>query len=141
MEPLAVEVIELGAHLGARSSGDGIGGLGEPVASIEQDRHDGRSQPIAQLFANDPETELVVVVDEHQRPVGVHRRDRFERGERPLPAPLCVLAQARPADVAQRAMTRALPRRFDPVAVIDDLGRLVGVVRIERLVQALAAAA
>jgi Mg/Co/Ni transporter MgtE len=38
-------------------------------------------------------------------------------------------------------MTRELSRRFDPVAVIDDLGRLIGVVRIERLVEALAAAA
>lgn len=141
MEPLAVEVTELGAELSARNDGDGVGALGEPVASIAHTSHDGRSQPIAQLFARDPEAELVVVVDEHERPVGVHRRDRFERGERPLPTPLCVLAHARPSDVAQRAMTRLPARRFDPVAVIDDLGRLVGVVRIERLVEALAATA
>jgi EAL domain-containing protein (putative c-di-GMP-specific phosphodiesterase class I) len=136
MEPLAVQVLELGGRLGAHRGDDGVGALSEPVEAVAQDA---TGAPVAQLFAEDPEAELVVLVDAYERPVGIHVRTRFARGERPLPAPLCVLAQARPADVAQRAMTREAPRRFDPVAVIDDLGRLVGVVRMERLVEALAA--
>lgn len=38
------------------------------------------------------------------------------------------------ADVARRAMARPLSRRFDPVVVCDDLGRTIGMVRMERLV-------
>ncbi|MCW3009367.1 MAG: putative diguanylate phosphodiesterase [Solirubrobacterales bacterium] len=138
MEPLAVEVLELGARVGTRMAGSGIGALSEPVAAVASAT---RTDVVAQIFARDPEAELVVVVDEHERPIAVHLRPLFERGERPSPAPLCVLAQARPADVAQRAMTREPPQRFDPVAVIDDLGRLAGVVRIERLVETLATSA
>jgi hypothetical protein len=120
MEPLAVEVLKLGARVGARMAGSGIGALSEPVAAVASAT---RTDVVAQIFARDPEAELVVVVDEHERPIAVH------------------LAQARPADVAQRAMTREPPQRFDPVAVIDDLGRLAGVVRIERLVETLATSA
>jgi EAL domain-containing protein (putative c-di-GMP-specific phosphodiesterase class I) len=136
MDPLAAEVVDLGARLGERRAADGVAALCEPVAAVSADCD---TLAVAQLLARDPEADVVVLVDEHQRPVGVHHRARFERGERPLPDPLSVLAQSRPSVVAQRAMTRELSVRFDPVAVIDDLGRLVGVVRIERLVEALAA--
>lgn len=135
MEPLAAEVIELSGRLGGRAADAGVSALSVPVAAIA---HDAPADLVAQRFARDEDADLIVVVDAHDRPVGVHVRARFERGERTLAAPLSVLAPARPADVARRAMTRELAHRFDPVAVVDDLGRLVGVVRVERLVEALA---
>jgi EAL domain-containing protein (putative c-di-GMP-specific phosphodiesterase class I) len=136
MGALAPEAMALRGRVERRTAGSGLGPLSEPAPSVPPGS---RTETVARLFARDPDAEVVVLVDEHQRPVGVHLRPTFERGERPLPAPLCVLAMARPADVARRAMTRDAPRRFDPVVVVDDLGRLRGVVRIERLVEALAA--
>ncbi|MBA2636975.1 MAG: hypothetical protein H0U79_01935 [Solirubrobacterales bacterium] len=49
-----------------------------------------------------------------------------------------VKATSQVADVARRAMTRPLVDRFDPLLCCDDLGRYIGVVRVERLVDRLA---
>jgi hypothetical protein len=76
--------------------------------------------------------ELAVVVDHRHRPVAVLFGDRVN------PAPLCVLAAETPADVAQRALTRAPAERFDPICCIDELGRLVGLLPFEQLVRRLA---
>ena len=50
-------------------------------------------------------------------------------------------AHARLAAVAERAMSRPVERRYDPVACCDEQGRLLGVVTVERLVAALARSA
>lgn len=132
MRPLDTEVLELHQRI---ERGDGVGALLEPVAAV------GSAAAAGERFARDGEADVVVVVDAHGRPAAVHLRAGFQHGERDVAAPLAVLAVARPADVARRAMTRPADRRFDPVVVIDDVGRLVGIVRVERLVEALAASA
>ena len=45
------------------------------------------------------------------------------------------------AAVSRRAMTRPPARRFDPLVCWDDSGRYAGLVRMERVVDALASAA
>lgn len=58
----------------------------------------------------------------------------------PSPVTLAVLATEPVDDVAARAMTRPADVRFDPVVVVDDEGRAVGIVPVERMVLALAGA-
>jgi EAL domain-containing protein (putative c-di-GMP-specific phosphodiesterase class I) len=58
------------------------------------------------------------------------------RGRRPIS--LTVLVGEAVGDVARRALTRPEAVRFDPLVCVDDRGLLLGVVRFERLVHALA---
>lgn len=76
----------------------------------------------------------VVLVDERRRPVALHERVAFERGEGPAEDLLVVTPAAEPAEVARRAMLRRPATRFLPVVCCDVRGRYVGVVRIERLI-------
>jgi hypothetical protein len=41
-------------------------------------------------------------------------------------------------DIAERAITRAERFRYDPIICIDDAGHLVGIVRLHRIISALA---
>jgi EAL domain-containing protein (putative c-di-GMP-specific phosphodiesterase class I) len=133
MRPLDREVLEL-HHRIERGSEDGVGQLMEPATTTAD------PAAVGALFAGDDEIDVVVVLDAYERPIEVHLREPFRRRQSPPVAPLCVLPVARPGDVARRAMTREDDRRFMPVAITDDRGRFAGVVRIERLVEALAAA-
>ena len=106
-----------------------VGELVEPVVAVPDTADD------TQL----PEGEqLGVLVDEHQRPLALIRRGPLGvlRG---LGAVMCVLPQDPIRDVALRAMAREEADRYDPVVCHDEVGRLVGVVRLERLVAQLAA--
>lgn len=82
----------------------------------------------------------VAVVDPSQRPTGMWLPDR--RGGSPahyeVPVSLRVPPHAPVADVARRAMLRPDISRFDPVTCTDNMGRLIGIVRVERLVDRLA---
>ena len=82
----------------------------------------------------------VAAVDSAQRPTALWLPDRRGRsGARyRVPASLRVPPHAPVADVARRAMLRPEITRFDPVVCTDTLGRLVGIVRVERLVDRLA---
>jgi len=62
-------------------------------------------------------------------------------GLRLRPVSLRVHQESSIVETAQRALTRPARFRFDPVVCVDDTGRLVGLVRFERIVQRLAAAA
>lgn len=52
-------------------------------------------------------------------------------------AAMCVLDSAKPLQVLQRALTRGAETRFDPLVCCDEAGHYRGVVRIERLIEAL----
>lgn len=73
-----------------------------------------------------------VVVDRLGRPGAL-----FTRGREARP-PMTALVADPPADVAQRALTRAAAERFDPICCIDERGRLVGLIPFEHLVRHLA---
>jgi hypothetical protein len=80
----------------------------------------------------------VVHVDEHGIPVGLAVDGRCAPG---LPRPLCVMPAEDVADVALRATGRPADERLDPVVCCDELGRPVGTVPVDRLLESLARAA
>ena len=77
-------------------------------------------------------TDTAVVVDGFGRPLALLIDGRISR-----PAMTAQLTD-RPADIAQRALTRSRGERFDPICCIDERGRLVGLIPFEHLVRHLA---
>jgi len=55
-----------------------------------------------------------------------------------MPVSLRVRPSAQLVEVITRAMTRVAARRFDPVLCVDEVGRLLGLVRAERMTLRLA---
>jgi len=94
----------------------------------------------AAAFAADEQLTWVALLDAQERPLGLHRRDAFVRGEGPIEDLLVVRATNGVADAAQRAMARDPARRFDPLVCCGPTGRYAGVVLLERLIDALAGA-
>ncbi|MGE3960189.1 MAG: EAL domain-containing protein [Dehalococcoidia bacterium] len=76
------------------------------------------------------------VLDRYRRPVSLYAVGSA------LPARQIaqVKGTTRITDAARRAMTRPYQRRFDPMACVDDAGAYLGVVRVERLIEALTSA-
>jgi EAL domain-containing protein (putative c-di-GMP-specific phosphodiesterase class I) len=83
-------------------------------------------------------SDVVVLLDPHDRPIAV-LRPGDERGD--IRAGLRMHADTSLAEAAARAMTRSAADRFAPLMCTDDQGRYVGIVRMERLVSALATTA
>ncbi len=76
------------------------------------------------------------VLDRYRRPVAIYS----VADEMPARAIAQVKATTQITDAARRAMTRPYQRRFDPMACVDDAGTYLGVVRVERLIEALTSA-
>lgn len=77
---------------------------------------------------------FVLAVDETGRPVGA----ATPAGGRGL-VPVWLVSPGTPvADAALRAVSRPPDHRFDPLVCVDDGGRAVGVVHVERLLELLA---
>ena len=80
---------------------------------------------------------VLFLLDEFGRP-----REVMLRSESGAPGlrhqAMCTSMETSPAELAVRAMARPSADRFSPVACCDERGRLLGVVRVERLVEALA---
>jgi len=117
---------------------DAVGALVEPVPTLP-DRASRRA--LDTLFARRPRPEAVALVDREGRAAGLALRGEHARGLPPVRTLLVVGASMPIAAVARRAMARPLARRFDPVVCADGAGRLCGLVRVERLVDALARSA
>jgi len=92
----------------------------------------------ADLFLDEPDADVAVVVDDGDRPVGLLARDDA-LARRPWNP---IIQRAAPAsgvaELAVRSMTRPLPSRYDPSVCCDETGRYLGIVRVERLVEQLA---
>jgi EAL domain-containing protein (putative c-di-GMP-specific phosphodiesterase class I) len=93
--------------------------------------------PTVALGEDARDDRCTVTVDDHGRPEAVLVREPNGR-RRIRGTAMRVLACDRPADVATRAIARPDAERFLPVACCDEQGGLMGIVRLERLVQALA---
>lgn len=92
---------------------------------------------IASTLLVHPGSDWVVALDEFGRPAALVSRVR--RGPEAIRVPALTVTEGdRPADVARRIATRPPEERYAPVAVCDELGRLIGIVRVERLLLALA---
>lgn len=107
-----------------------------------------RQQPamaLAQLeeigwrFADDATLEYLPLIDEAGRLTTLISRTGFEDGSDGREVPMRVGLTSNPADVLRRAMTRPRTARLAPVVCCDEFGRYVGLLRIERLVDAVAA--
>jgi EAL domain-containing protein (putative c-di-GMP-specific phosphodiesterase class I) len=86
--------------------------------------------------AEDGADAYVVVVNHHGAPVGAWSAVARRAGA--ATPVLSVSLATTVTDVAQRALTRPAERRFEPVVCTDPAGRLVGVVRLERVLELLA---
>jgi hypothetical protein len=76
-----------------------------------------------------------VVVDRRNRPLAVELDHRMGGSSHPA---MCVQHGDAVADVALRAIARDKADRYAPVCVCDELGRLMGVVTVGQLTEALA---
>ncbi|MPZ86921.1 MAG: EAL domain-containing protein [Nitriliruptorales bacterium] len=86
-------------------------------------------------FLADQGLDLMVVIDEHQRPVGLLSRDAALAG-RPRKRTVQRVGPSTPvAELAARSMARERRDRFDPSLCCDGRGRYVGIVRLERVVE------
>jgi EAL domain-containing protein (putative c-di-GMP-specific phosphodiesterase class I) len=90
----------------------------------------------AGAFADDA-TDLVVMLDEHHRPVSTMDVDGLVHSA--LDPSMRVSVDTAVAEAAERAMTRPAGQRFHPLLCVDELGRYVGVVRMERVLTYLSA--
>ena len=92
------------------------------------------------LFDRRPGPDHIALVDEHGRPSGIVRRGDHRRGAPPVRSLMLVTADMPVSVVSRRAMARPAEHRFDPLVCTDEGGRYAGLVRMERVIDALAAA-
>jgi EAL domain-containing protein (putative c-di-GMP-specific phosphodiesterase class I) len=133
LEPLRSDMAERLARSPRSRAGLGTGQLVERAATVGPGQAGDLSPEHVQGLLD---AEVVVELDEFKRPVSLivsagaappRRRQVLRVGARePIGA------------VAQRAMARPPASRFLPVALCDERGGLIGLIRIERLVDALA---
>jgi hypothetical protein len=76
----------------------------------------------------------VAVLDQWSRPAQIIERHPA-LGVRAVPELMKIQLASDPVEVMYRLLTRALPCRFDPIAVIDAQGMLQGIVRVDRLMR------
>lgn len=95
-----------------------------------------RTELMARLSA-DPQIDGVPLLDARGRAVGIATRACLQTDGQPQ-KPMLIGLISPLGEVARRAMTRAPNERFTPLVCIDGDGRYVGIVRVERLVEALA---
>lgn len=84
------------------------------------------------LLEAEPAATVAMVVDDWGRPVELIERHPLV-GVRSIAMPMRVQVASCIEDVLRRALTRPAVQHFDPLAVIDEQGKLVGVARIECL--------
>lgn len=80
--------------------------------------------------------QVLVVLDDDSRPVGLQLRDADDR-VRDLPV-MTVLATEDSCQALLRGMTRPVPCRFAPLVCVDRAGRYVGLVPVDALAKAAA---
>jgi len=88
-------------------------------------------------FTADPRLGSVVLVDQHRRPVAVLESDRSNLGV--MSPGLRVNLDTAIGDALTRAMTRERGDRFEPLLATDNAGRFAGLVRLERMIEVVAA--
>jgi EAL domain-containing protein (putative c-di-GMP-specific phosphodiesterase class I) len=89
---------------------------------------------LAARFLRHPELGHVPLLDGNGRPVALCLRSGSELVRRPV---MCVHESVLIPEALERAMTRPLNVRFDPLACENELGIYQGIVRIERMIEAL----
>lgn len=85
-------------------------------------------------FGDDEGLEFLPIIDERERPVGL-----VERGATSPIAIIKVLPSTLTAEALGRAMTRPREIRLAPLVCCDEVGRYLGLIRVERLIEHLIA--
>ncbi len=120
----------LADEIGQHRTRDGVGLLAERAPCVPMRETPGH---VAAALLTNPHASFILA---HTRPVGLVHRHAHPVGEvRPVTT---IIGVEEPAEVARRAMTRPVEARFDPLVVCDGRGRYVGVLTIDRLMNALA---
>jgi EAL domain-containing protein (putative c-di-GMP-specific phosphodiesterase class I) len=86
------------------------------------------------LLDQHPESGLAVVLDEMERPLALLENHPL-LGLRTVDPFMRVQISTDPSVTMHRALTRSAAQRFDPLAVIDELGKFQAVIRIDRLMR------
>ena len=123
----------LDPDLALRIAGRATPDPGEPLRGLLE------RAPVVSPTSGVPELgahDVAVVVDAHGRPEATVDAEGIAHAVRD--SGLRVNLDTPIADAAQRAIVRAPALRFQPLVCTDNAGRYVGVVRMERLVDALA---
>jgi EAL domain-containing protein (putative c-di-GMP-specific phosphodiesterase class I) len=95
-------------------------------------------EDLADTFLDDPRHDVLVLVDERQRPLALAERASLLRGE-PYERPVMRITPGSPLRaVARRAAARPVMERYHPLVVCDRRGVYLGIVRVEQLLDALA---
>jgi EAL domain-containing protein (putative c-di-GMP-specific phosphodiesterase class I) len=90
----------------------------------------GSLEDIADAFLEDPRHDIVVLVDERNRPLAMAERAALLRGE-PFERPVMRITPTSPLKaVARRAVARPLMERFHPLVACDRRGVYLGIVRV-----------
>jgi len=89
-------------------------------------------QEATALMAINGKLDLVAVVDQWNRPVEFIDRHTLA-DVRFLTHGMKAQLASLPVEVLQRALTRSLASRFDPIAVVDEFGTFRGAIRVDRL--------
>ena len=93
-------------------------------------------QAAADAFAADARLQFVALLSEDRRPVCI--LDAFAAAQGGTSPGLRLNLDTPIAAALARAVTRPQEHRFEPMAVTDNAGRFAGIVRMERLITALA---
>lgn len=134
LDPAVAQLIHAAA-VHPDSGADEVGGLVEHAPAIPSAH---AAAGGVDVFLDQPDADVAVVIDDRDRPVGLLARDDA-LARRPFNP---VIQRAAPAsgiaELAVRSMTRPLSTRYDPSVCCDDTGHYLGIVRVERLVEQLA---
>jgi EAL domain-containing protein (putative c-di-GMP-specific phosphodiesterase class I) len=90
-----------------------------------------RDQAAAATAFAEEGTDVVVMVDPHDRPVAALDGDGLVHSA--FDPSMRIHVDTPVPEAAERAMTRPVRQRFAPLMCVDDIGQFVGVVRMERV--------
>lgn len=122
----------------AAAHGEPEGTLRELAEELPALPQDAAMSAIAEVCLAADEQDWLVLLDERARPVRIIERAAVLRGE-PFEHPVLALAAGTTiAAAARRAATRARRARLRPLVCCDAHGCYVGLVRMDRLLAALA---
>lgn len=135
MEAVPAELTERVRALGGmRRAGPGVFAL---LDRLEPALTTAGGEEVAERLAADPDLDFLPLCDEDGRPVGIVRRPTSPGMAPAVTPPMRIDVTSSISEVARRAMTRPPEERFTPLICTDARGRYLGLLRVERLVEAL----
>jgi EAL domain-containing protein (putative c-di-GMP-specific phosphodiesterase class I) len=134
MTGIAAEAAAICRHRAELADRSELLGMTEVAPRVSSPASDGE---LAEAFLRHPGCSWAAIVDEFDRPVALVARGGGLRTRRRVPA-LCVMAGDRVPDIARRMVTRDAGDRFTPLAMCDEIGRLCGLIPVERIMERLA---